>query len=149
VTSSVAFAAGIFLLLPVATLEAQGIEATDFIEWTSGAGAVSFPHRLHFEDLEIECADCHHETNAARLDMPHPEYLEDFWIDCGGCHQANSAAATPQACSNCHHDSPVTVADETLSSKVVIHRSCWGCHDVATGMEASKGCPGCHRESSN
>lgn len=137
------------LLLPQALFGQQRQqEITEFIEWPSTVGAVSFPHLMHVEDLELECADCHHETNAARLEMPHPEYFEDFWIDCGSCHQASAIAAAPQACSNCHHDSPVTVADETLSSKVVVHRSCWNCHEVSTGVEASKGCATCHQKSS-
>jgi hypothetical protein len=135
-------------VLPLAALSAQEPQVVESIEWRSTVGAVSFPHRLHVEDLEIECADCHHETNAARLDMPHPEYLEDFWIDCESCHQASAVPAAPQACSSCHHDSPVHVADETLSSKVVIHRSCWNCHDVTTGADASRSCADCHRRPS-
>lgn len=135
------------LLLPHVLLGQQ--EIAEVIEWPSTVGAVSFPHLMHVEDLELECADCHHETNATRLDMPHPEYFEDFWIDCTSCHHASAIAAAPQACSNCHHDSPVTVADETLSSKVVVHRSCWNCHEVSTGVEASKACATCHKQSSH
>lgn len=135
-------------LLPVMASPEQEGEVVEFIEWRSTVGAVSFPHLMHVEELELECADCHHETHATRLDMPHPEYLEDFWIDCESCHQAGEAAV-PQACSNCHHDSPVTIADETLSSKVVVHRSCWNCHDVTTGVDASRGCGTCHQKSSN
>ncbi len=107
-------------------------------------GEARFPHDMHAEDLGFECAECHHETNAARLRVPHEEYFEDLWIECGICHREGEAAATPQSCAACHHDSPASTADETLSAKVVIHRSCWGCHDSGTGVEASRGCGFCH-----
>ncbi len=107
-------------------------------------GDVSFPHELHYADLEFECESCHHETKATKLDIPHVEYFEDFWINCAICHRETAAAATPVACSGCHHDSPADIADETLSAKVVIHRSCWECHDVGRGPEASRSCGTCH-----
>lgn len=118
---------------------------TGIIEWSSAAGTVSFPHLFHAEDLEIPCVDCHHETNAGGLEMPHAEYFEDFWIRCESCHAEGVVRTPSRACSDCHHDSPVTIADETLSSKVVIHQSCWGCHEVATGAEASASCVNCHQ----
>ena len=107
-------------------------------------GEVSFPHAFHVEELGFECSDCHHETDATRLNMPHEEYFEDFWIDCRTCHREAGPAAEPQSCARCHHASPVSTADETLSAKVVIHRSCWECHDSGTGEEASRGCGFCH-----
>jgi hypothetical protein len=133
------------LLVGAAPPPAAPNEVTEVIEWPSAAGDVSFPHRFHAEDLEIPCADCHHETNAGRLDMPHPEFFDDFWIRCESCHEEAVARAPSQACSACHHDSPVTIADETLSSKVVIHQSCWTCHEVSTGADASASCRSCHR----
>jgi len=133
------------VMAAVGALAAQDLDVVELIEWDSAVGAVTFPHRLHVEDIGIDCADCHHETNAGRLAMPHPEYFTDFWIECGGCHKATASVAGPQACSACHHASPATIADETLSSKVVIHRSCWNCHDVTTGAEASRGCATCHQ----
>jgi hypothetical protein len=107
-------------------------------------GDVSFQHWLHADDLGIECTACHHETDAAALDVPHTEYFSDFWIDCEICHRPDAAPTRPQACSNCHHSSPVDIADETLSSKVVIHRRCWDCHETGTGSAASASCPACH-----
>jgi hypothetical protein len=124
-------------------------QVTEVIEWSSAAGDVSFPHRFHAEDLEIACADCHHETNAGRLDMPHAEFFDDFWIRCESCHEETGTRTPSQACSVCHHDSPVTIADETLSSKVVIHRSCWTCHEVATGAQASESCRNCHQSATS
>ncbi len=111
----------------------------------SSAGEVVFPHQFHFEELEVECSDCHHETNAAKLQLPHDNYFDDFWIDCKICHHDSEVTGqVAQACSACHHDSPVNIADETLSSKVVIHQNCWGCHEVEKGAEASRSCALCH-----
>lgn len=109
-------------------------------------GTVEFAHQMHVEDLEIPCADCHHETNAAKLQMPHEDYLEDFWMDCTTCHHESESPACPQTCSACHHSAPHTIADETMSAKVVIHQSCWTCHEVATGPDASRNCVFCHQE---
>ena len=113
------------------------------VDFPAERGQVSFPHELHTE-MEIPCEDCHHETLAGGLSMPHPEYFEDFWIRCETCHHAAAEPGCPQACSACHHDSPTNIADETLSSKVVIHQSCWGCHPAGTGSDASRGCEFCH-----
>jgi hypothetical protein len=107
-------------------------------------GDVRFPHAFHYDALELECASCHHETQAAELDIPHLQYFEDFWINCAICHRQRPTAVGPVACSECHHGSPADIADETLSAKVVIHRSCWTCHEVGTGAEASRSCGNCH-----
>ena len=123
------------------TLLADGSgDFASFIDWKD----VCFPHEMHAAELEIECESCHHETNAARLKTPHAEYFEDFWIDCTTCHRAQGAPAASTSCSSCHHDSPRDVADESLSSKVVIHQSCWRCHEVGTAAEASRACNACH-----
>ncbi len=105
---------------------------------------VAFPHELHYADLELECESCHHETRAAKLDIPHVEYFVDFWIKCAICHREGEPASESVACSACHHGSPTDIADETLSAKVVLHKSCWSCHEVGTGAEASRSCSGCH-----
>lgn len=108
-------------------------------------GEVIFPHEMHFEDIGIPCEDCHHEVNATKLDMPHSNYFDDFWIDCLACHGESGRPSTSQSCSTCHHSDPTGIADETLSSKVVIHKSCWQCHEMGTGNEASSACPTCHQ----
>jgi len=120
-------------------------ESPDVIVSPSSVGEVVFPHQMHSEDLEIPCAECHHETDAVRLQMPHEDYLEDFWIDCTTCHHESETPACPQDCSACHHSSPHTTADETMSAKVVTHQSCWKCHEVATGSDASRNCGVCHQ----
>ena len=107
-------------------------------------GDVTFEHQFHFEALELECGACHHETEAADLDIPHPQYFEDLWIDCTTCHHESRSPGEPQRCSVCHHPNPFDIADETLSPKVVIHRSCWSCHEVGKGKEASSSCGSCH-----
>lgn len=114
------------------------------VHFAAPAGEVVFPHALHADDLGFECTECHHETNARVLDIPHPEYFVDFWLECGVCH--GEAAGAPRSCSDCHHDSPASIGDETLSAKVVIHRSCWQCHDAGVGVEASRSCATCHLE---
>ena len=111
----------------------------------ASVGDVTFAHQMHVDDFEIPCAECHHETDAVRLQMPHEDYLQDFWIDCTTCHHDSETPACPQACSTCHHSAPHTVADETMSAKVVIHQSCWKCHEVATGPDASRNCGTCHQ----
>lgn len=108
-------------------------------------GPARFPHEKHFEELEIECVTCHHETNAKPLVFPHPRLLDDFWVDCSTCHRAKGEPPLEaQACSACHHSENGASGDETLSAKVVIHKSCWSCHEVGTGAAASVSCKGCH-----
>ncbi len=110
-----------------------------------GWGEVEFPHDFHIDDLEIACEDCHHETNALRLQMPHADYFDDFWIDCTICHKSDTEVSLdPQACGDCHPSNPRDSADETLSSKVVIHQNCWECHDSGTGVDAAENCSFCH-----
>lgn len=118
-------------------------EATPELVFSSTIGGVVFPHKAHFNDMEIACESCHHETNARMLDIPHREYFADFWIDCTTCHHPSEQPQKSMSCSACHH-CPVHCADETLSSKVVIHANCWGCHEIGTGAEASAGCVSCH-----
>ena len=114
------------------------------IVYPSAVGEVTFPHGLHAEELGFDCAECHHETAAAELRTPHDEYFEDLWSACATCHREGEALAAPRSCGDCHHSSPTSTADETLSAKVVIHRSCWNCHDSGTGAEASRSCGFCH-----
>ena len=123
----------------------QEEQLNPIIKSPSSIGEVSFPHQFHFEDLEFECQTCHHETNASSLKMPHEDYFDDFWIDCRICHRSDgSAFSQPQSCSKCHHDSPTDIADETLSTKVVVHKKCWECHEVEKGEKASQSCTDCH-----
>jgi hypothetical protein len=111
----------------------------------SSAGEFSFPHQMHYEDFEVECKTCHHEINASKLKFPHQDYFDDFWIDCKICHhESGKVTLKAQPCSKCHHRAPTDIADETLSAKVVIHKSCWECHEIGTGGEATTNCKLCH-----
>ena len=113
----------------------------------SSVGEVTFRHQAHIKDRAIGCAQCHHQINARELSTPHPDYLKSSWINCTICH--DGAGKTKQqvyACSGCHPASPIHIADETLSAKVVIHKQCWQCHPVNTGKDASTGCAKCHSE---
>ncbi len=110
--------------------------------YPSEVGDVRFPHAKH---VKMGCQQCHHQIQAAVLETPHRDYLDSTWIHCQTCH--SEAAASGSAfykCSHCHHSDPNDIADETLSSKVVTHKSCWKCHQSGTGPEASKGCSSCH-----
>ncbi len=112
------------------------------VTFESSVGNVMFPHNVH---LKLGCNTCHHEIHANTLKTPHPEYMTSSWINCRICHNSNSD--TPgryYKCSNCHQSDPEDIVDETLSSKVVIHKSCWKCHKSGTGVMASKGCKTCH-----
>ena len=74
-------------------------------------GDVAFPHELHYDDLELECVTCHHETSAASLRVPHREYFADSWARCTKCHAEGVEPTASLACGSCHHDSPTDIAD--------------------------------------
>ena len=111
----------------------------------STVGEVVFHHEMHTNSLSIKCVECHHQINAKPLNTPHPDYFKSSWINCAICHnESGKLKQTAYSCSACHHASPVNIADETLSTKVVIHKQCWRCHPVGTGKDASTGCEKCH-----
>jgi hypothetical protein len=108
-------------------------------------GELIFDHDMHVDEQELECDECHHETNARPLDYPHADYFHDLWIDCGTCHRpAGSPDLEPQSCYDCHDTRLRDIADERLSPKVILHKNCWKCHEVETGAEASESCKLCH-----
>ena len=111
----------------------------------STVGNVVLPHDVHVKDVKLKCNVCHHQIRATELDTPHPDYLTPSQANCQTCHSTNSANRKKYyKCSECHPSEPENIADETLSSKVVIHKSCWTCHEAGTGAEASSGCSNCH-----
>lgn len=125
-------------------------EIPEEIKFPSTVGEVVFPHLMHIEDLEIECIECHHQINAIKLKTPHPEYFKSSWINCKICHNGSEKIKQKvYTCSECHHSNPLDVADETLSSKVVVHKNCWECHEVGTGSNASETCDECHAGKKN
>jgi hypothetical protein len=112
------------------------------ITYTSEVGDVRFPHKLH---MKMGCNKCHHQIHAEPLDTPHQDYLDSSWIKCEICHGADAETRSKYyKCSGCHHSDLENIADETLSSKVVVHKSCWQCHQAGTGVAASEGCSDCH-----
>lgn len=111
----------------------------------SAVGEVIFHHQMHVRDLAIKCVECHHQIDAKKLATPHPDYFKSSWINCKICHkESERIKQKAYTCSECHRASPANIADETLSSKVVIHQQCWKCHQVGTGKDASKACEKCH-----
>ena len=156
---------GILALLTLAVMslptadskEAEGESASEAVE-IAGEGSpvpakkrpmmmgdLIFDHEEHEEEFDLECDDCHHETNAGPLDFPHEDFFHDLWIDCDTCHrEAGSPELEPQSCYDCHDTKLRDIADERLSPKVILHKNCWGCHEVETGVEASESCELCH-----
>ena len=127
------------------TFKSDTVEIPSEIDIPSSIGEVIFPHQMHIEDMEIECVECHHEINATKLITPHPEYFKSSWINCKICHNGSENIKQKiYTCSKCHHTTLTSIADETLSAKVVVHKKCWQCHDVETGKEASANCEMCH-----
>jgi uncharacterized CHY-type Zn-finger protein len=129
------------------TIEPAGEQTAPPVEprFSSIMGELVFDHVAHVEDMEIECDECHHETNAVPLDSPHEQYFHDIWIDCGVCHrEAGSPEREPQSCYDCHDSKLRDIADERLSPKVILHKNCWACHEAETGAEASESCELCH-----
>ena len=123
--------------------DAAGIPSEIVI--AASVGEVVFRHQMHIKDFSIKCAECHHQINAKQLNTPHPNYLRSSWINCKVCHDGSGKIRqNAYTCSECHQSTPTNIADETLSSKVVIHKQCWKCHPVSNGMEASKSCEKCH-----
>ena len=112
------------------------------IVYPSSVGDVAFPHDRH---LKLGCTQCHHQVQAGPLKTPHPDYMDSSWVHCETCHSEEAAAGGAYyKCGHCHHAESPDIADETLSAKVVTHKSCWKCHQSGTGPDASKGCGECH-----
>jgi c(7)-type cytochrome triheme protein len=113
------------------------------ITFDSSVGDVVFPHRKH---QKMGCKNCHHQIHAKTLVTPHEDYLTYSWVNCGDCHDADTAISNSYyGCDHCHHSNLENIADETLTAKVVIHKSCWNCHLAGTGPEASERCSFCHK----
>jgi Zn finger protein HypA/HybF involved in hydrogenase expression len=124
---------------------ADGVEIPAERTFPSSVGEVVFHHQMHLKDLGIKCVECHHQINAKKLNTPHPDYFKASSIKCEICHdETEKIKQKAYVCSECHRTNPINIADETLSAKVVVHKSCWKCHAVGTGTEASKGCEKCH-----
>ena len=144
-TTSTAVASPPRAIVKTRSPKSDTAEIPSQINIPSSVGEVIFRHQMHISDLSIKCVECHHQINAKTLNTPHPDYLESSWINCKVCHdESGKIRKKAYTCSDCHHSNPMDIADETLSSKVVIHKQCWKCHPVSTGKEASKSCEKCH-----
>ena len=113
------------------------------ITFESSVGDVSFPHKVH---QKMGCQKCHHQIHAKDLVTPHDEYLTYSWVSCRDCHDESQNHSIYYGCAKCHHSNLENIADETLSAKVVVHKSCWKCHLSGTGVEASERCSFCHEK---
>ena len=157
---------GLLTLLPLALVWLTGADSEEVEEESASAaieaardgtapllerrrssimGDLIFDHEMHAEEMELECGECHHETNAVPLGFPHEQYFDNFWIDCDTCHHAvGSPNLAARSCYDCHSTKLRDIADERLSPKVILHQNCWTCHEVETGVEASESCELCH-----
>lgn len=115
----------------------------NIVTFESSVGNVDFPHRVH---QKMGCQKCHHQIRAKDLITPHDEYLAYSWVNCQDCHDESENDSTYYGCAKCHHSNLENIADETLSSKVVVHKNCWKCHLSGTGVEASERCSYCHEK---
>ena len=101
----------------------------------SSVGNVVLPHDVHVKDVKLKCNVCHHQIRATELDTPHPDYLTSSAGQIAKLAIAQilrtgkSTTSAPSVIIRSRND----IADETLSSKVVIHKSCWKCHEAGTG----------------
>ena len=145
-TQNIVAAISAILLLAAnlpAKSETVGIPADT--HFPSSVGEVIFKHKEHVQDRAIKCVECHHQISAKQLKTPHPNYFKSSAINCGNCHgESEKTRQKAYTCSECHRTTPVNIADETLSAKVVVHKQCWTCHQVGAGKDASKGCEECH-----
>jgi len=137
----------VVLLLALLAVAAGAAEPPETLRWPSSVGEVVFDHRMHVEDLEVECVACHHETVAKPLADPHPDYFEGFWVDCATCHGAatSETAGGARSCSDCHPSTVHRPRVDLPTVKVAVHQSCWSCHESGRGVEASASCATCHR----
>lgn len=118
------------------------------ITFSSKVGDVVFPHKMHVEEFELECSDCHHNINAKKIDTPHSDYFKSSQINCQVCHTGSLALMQEDYnCSKCHHSNPMHIGKEKITAKVAIHKKCWSCHDMDTGKDASEECTFCHVKS--
>lgn len=132
-------------IVKVKLSKSDGPEIPVVVRIPSAVGEVVFLHQKHIADRGMQCVDCHHQINAKKLETPHPDYLSSSWINCKTCHSASAAATQAvYTCSACHRNTPTSIADETLSAKVVVHKQCWKCHPVSTAKDASASCELCH-----
>lgn len=130
---------------PTANLDLPGE-----IIFESSVGKVIFPHKVHVDELDVTCAECHHQIHAKVLDTPHPDYMASSWSNCQTCHNTDAQSMNKYyECSHCHLSDLENIANETLSAKVVTHKSCWNCHETGTGVKASQGCTDCHLKEQN
>lgn len=128
-------------------LAADEKDPPDDIVIPSVVGEVHFPHSMHFEDQEIDCATCHHPVNAAPFKTPHNQYFANSKTNCKACHGGEPKAEN-QACSNCHLSAGHAEGQVhmIISAKLAAHKTCGACHEEAQakGEAASKGCVKCH-----
>ncbi len=107
-------------------------------------GEINLLHGKHFKEYGVECKSCHHEIYAPKLNIPHGEYSRHIWKGCNYCHTGDKNQKVDYKCGNCHKILTTNFAEETQSSKVVIHKNCSLCHDMGKEKKAAANCKFCH-----
>lgn len=150
------FIVGPCILLALALADGLVVKGDDRIQ---PADRIIFSHRLHVDELEISCLDCH--TESGTVDIPSMESCEschdvDDDSQCGVCHTYPEEPAAFESghrdyrfdhavhsdegleCGHCH----VNVEDDPVSYSAIPGKSlCMDCHD---DHEASQDCELCH-----
>lgn len=77
------------------------------IIWTKPVKAVTFSHKTHTMDNELDCESCHDDLFEMEAGVAEEE--EDFTMEslydgnyCGACHDGDTAFASNTRCTACH-----------------------------------------------
>lgn len=94
---------------------------------------------MHWFEGRAACATCHH------LEWDRPVYSHEIHIDltggdCSVCHHDPAVGGAPQACRNCHDETPEAGMPIL---KEAAHTRCRSCHEEDYDQELA-GCQRCH-----
>lgn len=142
----VASAALLLLAIPLTMcLAMDASDAPDTVEIDTLVNyfeKVEFPHELHVDITEGDCAACHHHTTGTPVTDP----------NCIRCH-ANSGEQDLVACKDCHPterfsrdyitslEKPLLYHINKPGLKGIYHLNCRNCH---VEMDGPVGCEDCH-----
>ncbi len=88
--------------------EAVSDEPPKTVAYTPAFGSVTFTHMRHFDDLGIDCGDCHHEDmegGMSKCANCHEPPKRAIHKNCQGCHkklEGEGKDSGPTRCRDCH-----------------------------------------------
>ena len=99
--------------------------------------AVPFTHERHFKDMNIACAECHHNYQHGKNVWKEGDPVKK----CSECHKEN--AAEKNSLTFCKKAYP---AGKAPGLKCAYHMNCLGCHKAMKkeGKKAPTSCTKCH-----